>query len=352
MKRLLVWLVCTLAPAAAFAQQPAVPTTIPEMWTAWCARCHAVDGSGKVAEPTITIEPMDFTNCKLNSSEGDPDWERVIALGGPSAGLSSVMPAFGDVLSKAQISEFVAFMRKLCKEPGWPSGNLNMPRPVFAEKAFLEDEFILAPVVSHRKGEPAEVALKAVYERRIGKRAQFELVLPIESLRPVSSRETGISDAEIGFKFALNPTTSNHLVTAGFDFVAPTGDESRGLGGGAVFEPYLSTATAIGAQNYLQTQIKLEFPRTRPKEDMVTVYNIYLGRDLRLEPMAWTLGLELNGENRDVALTPQVRKGLVKTGALAGAFGVRLPINNRREQGVKWIAYLLWEYLEPVRTAR
>jgi hypothetical protein len=53
-----------------------------------------------------------------------------------------------------------------------------------------------------------------------------------------------------------------------------------------------------------------------------------------------------------VALTPQVRKGLTATGALAAAAGVTLPINQRDAQGVKWVGYLLWEYLEPWRAKK
>ena len=69
-----------------------VPSTIPEMWGAWCARCHADDGSGKINEPTVTVVPMDFTDCRVTSAEPDADWERAIAKGGPGVGLSPEMP--------------------------------------------------------------------------------------------------------------------------------------------------------------------------------------------------------------------------------------------------------------------
>jgi len=337
----------------AIAQEAQIPKTVPEMWNAWCSRCHGKDGTGKVAEPTVTVRPMDFTNCKLATSEGDPDWEAVISKGGPVVGLSSQMPAFGDFLTAAQVSEFVGFVKKFCAEPGWPSGNLNLPRPMFAEKAFLEDEFILAPVASHRKDEPKEYELAAIFEKRLGKRAQLEAVLPIGSLDAGSGRNSGIGDIELGLKYALNPTTSNHLLTAGMDFVLPTGSEEKGLGGGLFgFEPYLATASTIGSQSYLQTQIKLELPSENTWKDQVTVYNIYFGHDVKLLPSSFTYGVELNGENDELAFTPQIRKGLSKSGALAGAFGVRIPINKRDEQGVKWVGYLLWEYLEPVLSRR
>jgi hypothetical protein len=343
-------LVCS---SAAAGQGTGTPTTIPEMWNAWCARCHAKDGSGKVTEPTVTVEPMDFTDCTVTTPEGDSDWEAVIARGGPVVGLSSQMPAFGDFLKPDQITEFVGFIKKFCTDRGWPSGNLNLPRPLFAEKAFPENEFLLVPMASHRKGQPAEFEFEAVYERRIGKRGQIEAVLPFASVDAGGGRNSGVSDVELGFKYALNPSWTNHLAALGFDVVLPSGREARGLGGGSVvFEPYLSTATVIGSQTYVQAQLKLELPRHAPWRDRTTVYNIYLGRDAVLLPSTFTFGVELNGENREVALTPQIRKGLSRSGALAGAFGVRIPINEREEQGVKWVGYLLWEYLEPVRSRR
>jgi mono/diheme cytochrome c family protein len=79
-----------------------VPTTIPAMGADWCARCHAPDGSGKVAEP-ITVEPLDFSDCRIASAEPDSDWDLAIARGGPADGLASEMPAFGDTLSPEQV---------------------------------------------------------------------------------------------------------------------------------------------------------------------------------------------------------------------------------------------------------
>ena len=147
--------------------------------------------------------------------------------------------------------------------------------------------------------------------------------------------------------------SSNHLVSAGFDVSMPTGDESKDRGSGQfIFEPYVTTATVIGSQTYLQAQLKMEFPKNSAWDDRVTVYNIYVGHDARLLPSTFTFGVELNGENDEVAITPQIRKGLSKTGALAGAFGVRVPLNHRDDQGVKWVGYLLWEFLEPVLSRR
>lgn len=359
---------------AGLATQP-LPTTIPEMWDAWCARCHAQDGSGKVAEPTIAVEPMDFTDCKVTSPEPDADWELAIASGGPAVGLSSEMPAFGDALTPAQVREFVIHMRGFCRERGWPSGNMNFPRPIFTEKAFPENELVILPMVTHVRPEvfilgagapsiPADTTLTdfdlmAVYERRFGKRGMWEVAMPIASHDTSGfARRQGIGDIELAAKYVLHASPIGwaearpYILSVGFEAALPTGSEVRGLGHGTtVFEPYLAFGTMVG-NLYVQAQAKAEFPVNTAKAARAFVYNLYAGRDTSSSPNTWTLGVELNGENQELALTPQVRKGLTKTGALGAAIGVRLPITERREQGTRLVSYLLWEYLEPVRARR
>jgi hypothetical protein len=346
----------------------AQPTTIPEMWDAWCARCHAPDGSGQLDQPTITVEPMDFTDCKVAAAEPDADWELPIRFGGPAVGLSSEMPAFGDTLSADQVSRFVKHMRGFCKEAGWPSGNANFPRPIFTEKAFPENELVILPMLTHRRPEvsipggpriPADTSLTdfnllAVFERRLGKRGMWEVAVPMASHDTAgSARRQGVGDVEVAGKYVLAAAShSPRILSAGLEVALPTGSEVRGLGRGtAVFEPFLAGGALIKG-TYLQAQAKVEIPVDGSKADRALIYNLYAGRDTSTSPATWTLGVELNGENEEVALTPQVRKGLTGTGALGGAVGVRVPLTERREQGTELVAYLLWEYMEPVRARR
>lgn len=309
------------------------PTTIPDMWSEWCARCHAADGSGKVQQPTITVEPMDFTDCKVATPEPDADWQLAIAHGGPAVGLSSQMPAFGDTLSHEQVDGFVDHIRTFCTEPGWPHGNMNFPRPIFTEKAFPENELIIAPVVSRS----TDVEVAAIFERRIGRRAMWEVVLPMANHDPHGT----ISRVELAMKYVLNADAARtHITSAGLEVLLGRGT--------AVFEPYLAAGTMWG-EVYLQGQAKIELPVDGTKADRAFVYNVYAGRDASTMPTTWTLGVELNGENDALAVTPQARKGLTKTGALAAAIGLRLPLNQRRDHGTRLVGYLLWEYLDPVR---
>lgn len=330
-----------------------VPETAPEIFRQWCAGCHAPDGSGRVEQPTVKTEPMDFTDCKIASPEPDADWEIVIARGGLAAGLSPEMPAFGDALRPDQVQSLIGHIRSFCAEPGWPHGNLNFPRAIFTEKAYPENEVVILPAVSHEEATGTGLRMKTVYERRVGKRAHVEVGIPIESQPGTARRESGFGDLTFAGKYVLLADSARtRILTAGLEVVLPTGSERRGLGGGtAVFEPYLSAGTIL-RDVYVQTQLKLELPRDEPWGDRELVYNAYVGRDTSVAPDTWTIGVELNGANREVALTPQVRKALTRTGALGAAFGVRVPIVNRADQHVSWVGYLLWEYLEPVLPRR
>jgi hypothetical protein len=350
----LLAILCTLLPVSVAAQTttpPAVPTTVPEIWNQWCARCHGRDGTGNVPQPTVKVVPMNFTECEIASAEPDADWMAAIRYGGPAVGLSSQMPAFGDVIDENKIAGLVAHLRKFCAEPNWPSGNLNLPRPIFTEKAFPENEIVLLPVFAHREDRPYEAQLRTIFERRVGRRGQVELVLPVESVYE-SDRQKGFGDIELGVKYALNPKASKALVSAGFDFVFPTGTEARNAGGfEPLFEPYVAFATMLG-ESYLQAQLKYEFPLPDSWRERELLYSVYLGRDTSGFPNTWTPGIEFTAENTEFALTPQIRKGLTKTGALAASFGVRLPLNDRFDQGIRYVGYLLWEYREPVFAAR
>jgi hypothetical protein len=338
--------------AAALSAQP---TTIPQMWTAWCARCHAEDGSGKVNEPTVTVEPMDFTDCKVTTPEPDVDWERAIAKGGPGVGLSPQMPAFEDSLAPEQITLFVSHIRGFCTETGWPTGNVNFPRPILTEKAFPENEVVLLPAISHYSEDAApgitEGSFKAIYERRFGKQSMFEISVPLVTTNALLTRTSGLGDMAVGLKHAAL-FTGTRIVSVGIELALPTGDRFKDHGSGAIkIEPYLSAGFMLGDW-YWQSQLKPEISTNTSRAGHHFVYNTYVGRDTSDAPNTWTIGVELNGEDDLVALTPQIRKGLTGTGALAASFGMMLPLNNREEQGMRWVGYLLWEYLEPWRARK
>jgi hypothetical protein len=276
------------------------------------------------------------------------------------------MPGFEDSLSGEQIRAFVSHIRGFCKEPGWPSGNNNFPRPILTKKAFPENEFLILPAVSHWNEDPApsitETSLVASYERRVGKRSMVEIEVPLVGTNALSTWTNGIGDIALAFKHAVFASTASpRIISLGMEAVLPSGDRFKDHGSGTtIFEPFVS-AGAMLRDWYLQSELKVELPADRTRADRVVAYNAYFGRDTSAAPDTWTIGIELNGEveypqmgvtNHLVAVTPQVRKGLTGTGALAASAGVMLPLNKRDAQGVRWVGYLLWEYLEPWRARR
>src|SRR5688572_10086138 len=138
-----------------------------------CASCHGPDGRGA---PRITVgfeTPLpDFTDCSFSTPEAAADWFAVVHDGGPARAFDRMMPAFGDALTKEDIVRVVNYVRGLCAERGWPRGELNLPRPLVTEKAYPENEAVLTTTI--RRGDGAKVGNEFLYERRIGRRGQYE----------------------------------------------------------------------------------------------------------------------------------------------------------------------------------
>jgi len=324
------------------------------MYRQWCAVCHGATGNADMPDRPVRIEPLDFSDCAVSAREPDADWELVIRKGGYAAGLSWDMPAFHDALTPDEMSRMLQYLRSLCTETGWPNGNMNLPRGLFTTKAFPGDELALVPVVSHRKGARTRVRLTHEYERRIGRRGQVEVALPIETVDGLRRRVFGFGDVSVGGKYVLHSDRAGtKMVTAGMEAHLPTGPRRFEFGEGVtVFEPFV--AAAFRRRNlHLQLDLALEQKVRRPSPDdpiRHVVYNAYAAGELQPLPGSLTVGLELNGLDRNLAMTPQIRKALTRTGALAAAFGVRLPVYSYPgRQFTRWSGYLLWDYRDPVR---
>ena len=230
---------------------------------------------------------------------------------GLAAGLSSEMPSYGDALTDGQIHALIGYIRGFCAELGWPIGTLNFPRPIFTEKAFPENEFLLLSEFSDGADGVTQFGLRAIYERRLGRRGHVEVRVPFESVSAGGERRSGLGDVKLAGKYVVNTDRAMTRITpVGLEVSLPTGDEDDGLGHGtAVFDSYLAFGTTLG-DVYLQTQLKVESPASDSVSDAELGYNVYVGFDVSEFLNTWTLGLELNGVDRDLALAPQLRKGL------------------------------------------
>jgi hypothetical protein len=213
--------------------------------------------------------------------------------------------------------------------------------------------FVLLPSHSRGKGEPAESGLMAVFEKRFGKRNNVEIEFPFASFNNGNERVSGLQDLKAAVKRVLwSDTLGTRIVSAGFETAFPTANTSNGLGEGRYrYEPFLAAGFARGSTT-VQTQFAVEFERvageTGSEIRREYSYNIFAGWDLGIHPTRWSPGIELNGVNRELWLTPQIRKGLVRTGAVAAAAGVQVPLNYRDQNRMRLVGYLLWDYREPI----
>ncbi len=162
-----------LWPALAMSQ----PGPDAELYGAACAACHGNDGRGRPVEEVAFATPLpDLTDCSFASREPDPDWYAVIHAGGPVRAFDRMMPAFGDALSDPEITAILRHVRTFCSDDTWPRGEFNVPRPLFTEKAYPEDEIVVTATVDARGGSTEGEFL---YEKRLGSTGMVELAVPV-----------------------------------------------------------------------------------------------------------------------------------------------------------------------------
>src|SRR2546422_193560 len=146
-----------------------------EIFEAACIACHGPRGTGQ-PQTTLGFEPPatfpDFSDCNGSVREKTFDWRATIHEGGRGRGFSEIMPSFSEALTLDQINKVVQYLRTLCDDHAWPPGELNLPRPLMTEKAFVEDEWVLATTVDANGA--GSVSSQLIYEKRFGKKNQLE----------------------------------------------------------------------------------------------------------------------------------------------------------------------------------
>ena len=95
----------------------------------------------------------------------DADWMAVMHEGGPARAFDRRMPAFGEALTESGAQIAHPLHPQILHESAWPRGDLNLPRALFTEKAFPENEAVLTTTVARRHG---SVGNEFLYERRLG----------------------------------------------------------------------------------------------------------------------------------------------------------------------------------------
>jgi mono/diheme cytochrome c family protein len=344
-----------LAPAAmAFAQAPE-PRAV---YTAACAACHGDDGRGRSSSQLGFDVPVpDFTDCDFAVREPDSDWYAIAHRGGPIRGFDRLMPAFGEALSRAEIEAALLQIRAFCTDPRWPRGELNLPRALFTEKAYPEDEAVITTTLV---GEGLDsISHEFVWEQRFGPLNQIELKVPITraDLGTPEGWKSGTGDLGIGVKHTMSHSLERGAILAvGGELVLPTGDEAKGFGKGtSVLESFVLYGKMLPRDSFVQLQGILEFPNHSALEDELVV-RAAIGRTWTVDapfgrtftPMLEVLAARQlrGGAETEWDLAPQLQVSLNTRQHVLGAIGIRQPVTNRGNRPTELVFYLLWDWFD------
>ena len=121
-----------------------------------------------------------------------------------AAAFRRIMPAFADELTADQIDAVIAHLRSLCREPSWPRGELNLPRPlahrkgVSRERNGIHDRVQQPRVARHgQRGRLRAAAVRVAHQTRGGHAVR-------QRSRRTGTRVGGIGDVAVGLKHVLS----------------------------------------------------------------------------------------------------------------------------------------------------
>ena len=325
-----------------------------EVYRDACASCHGADGRGSPKGSAITTPLPDFTDCVTATAETTANWTGLVRDGGKFLGMSDQMPAFGDALDADEIHAVVEYVRGFCKDPRYPLGDLNFPRPLFVEKAFPEDEVVLSfdyESASAARAASWELAL----EKRIGARGQVEVSLPVSFVQPnTGSDAAGVGDLGLSYTHVLFADPAwNDIVSARLAVTLPTGKTTDGIGSGtAVFAPQLLAGQALGPF-IVQAQIAAEVPVDAASAARQMLYAFAF--QYRLGPYKRNLVVELELQqtqplDSDVdagtVLGPGLYLPLSRRGHVAVSAGAQFPVAGARPYDWLVGSFLLWDFTD------
>lgn len=320
----------TLSPVVALllaAHTPADTVAAGVLYQAWCKSCHGADGRGTPAATTrLEVPPANLRDCKGSTAETEGRWVGIVTQGGAAFGLSLDMPAFGDAATPEQIRAVVRYARSLCGELGWPPGELNFPRAFLVEKAYPEDEVVIADEAHGQE---------LIYEHRLGKRFQMEA-----SVRSAFDGLPNVFDGVSGvLKFNAWHSVERHaLATVGFEASPPLGRQPAWEA-----EPFFSFGAAPASAVVLQGEIVTSWEEGAGLT--AWSYRLGVGREIgRVVPMVeagWTVPRQ--GQST-LSIYPQMWVRLSRLGHVAASVGAELPAKGPEPRHPRLIAFVLWDY--------
>jgi hypothetical protein len=329
-----------------------------ELYESACAACHGSDGRGRTQSELAFETPVpDFTDCDFAAREPDSDWSAITHRGGPARGFNRMMPAFDGALSTPEIEQTLVHVRRFCTDARWPRGELNMPRALFTEKAFPEDEAVITTTLVTEGAD--SVTHEFLWEQRFGPLNQIEISIPITraDLGDPQGWKSGAGDLAIGVKHTLRHSFERGaILSVGGEIVLPTGDEAKGFGSDTtVFESFILFGKLLPGDSFVQLQGIAEFPADSAFEDEIAV-RAAVGKTWTTGGpfgRAWTPMIEVlgaralnGGADTQWDLVPQVQVTLNARQHVMAAAGLRLPVSQRSERETQFVFYLLWDWFD------
>lgn len=334
--------------------------------TAGCIACHGQDGAGTPKATAGFEQPRtfpDFTRCDQTTPESAVAWKAVITEGGPARGFSRIMPSFGEALTSEQIDKVVKYLRGLCKQPGWPMGELNLPRAIVTEKAYPEDEEVISTSVN-AKGAPG-VFNHVIHEQRFGKNNQIEVDVPLTFQDENHTWYGGVGDTTIGIKRVMysklksGPVMrpSGSILGLFGGLLLPTGYRARGFGSGTTtFETFAAFDQLFPNGTFVQTQLGAELPRHTDIAPQNIFFNAAVGQSFTPDRglgkayspmMEFVAARDLTDHSRtNWDVVPQMQWMISKRQHVRANLGVRVPVTNTSGRSTQVVFYILWDWFD------
>lgn len=330
------------------------------VWKGGCIACHGADGKGAPESYTVFDRPdtwPDLTRCDQTTPEPDSAYKAVILHGGRGLGFSQIMPAFGDLLTNAQIDDVIAYLRTFCKNHRhFPEGVLNLPRALVTEKAFPEDELVISTAAN--VSGPGSWTTDVIHEQTFGGKNQLEVDVPVNYARLNGAWTSGVGDVTVGMKRELfSSSRTGSIVSVQGGILLPTGDRNRGFGAGTTqFEPFVAYDQLVTNRTFLQFQLGADLPvdtKTAPRSLYFrSAFGASFAPDHGLgrlfSPMTEFVAKRdfMTGSGTDWDVLPEMQVTVSRRQHIRAAAGYRKPITNVSGRSGQVQFYILWDWAE------
>src|SRR5712672_1531285 len=361
---LIVWLAVLLggplllcAQTLHYAKSPDVKNG-QKVYNGGCIACHGSEGKGAPMASTVFRRPdtfPDFTDCAGTTPEPNGNWKAVIVHGGPSRGLSQIMPAFGDLLTEEQINDVIAYMRGFCRNVQHdPPGELNLQRALVTERACLENEIVISTAASASGA--AAWTTDVIDERTIiDARTQLETDVPVNYADQAHNWAAGFGDITLALKREMfSSLRTGSILSLQGGILLPTGDSKRGFGAGTTqFEPFAAFDQLFKDNTFVQTQLGADLPVDTRVAPRSMFWRVAVGQAMAQDhmlgrlfsPMVEFLAVHdlAPGATTNWDVVPEMQITISRRQHVRLAFGVREPFTNTKARTPQVIFYLLWD---------